>query len=424
MLLRVFELAGQVGLSGALDILIMAVFVYLGLALLRRSHAGPAVRGLLLIGGVYLAARQFGLALTAAVLEGFFAVLVVALVVIFREELRRFFEQVARWSPARGLGAQLEGPPTPATSELLARTLGELAQSRSGAIVVLPGREPVLRHIEGGTLLDGVLSDALLKSIFDKHSSGHDGAAIVEGGRVKRFGCHLPLSSNFAQLRTRGTRHAAALGLSERCDALCIVISEERGTISLAQQGELSVVSRDELAARLRAFGEQVGAKRTAWVGSLRRDLGLRTIALAVSALLWLGLVYGSRPVMRSFVVPVECAERAGDRPVTVVPDQVRLTFAGMRRDFYFFDREKLRVVVSYREGAEAVQRRRIGPDDAVFPRSLSLRAIEPNHVFLRRPRSGSDAPPANDSRRPGVRQRSEGPAQQGERLASRLARQ
>ena len=105
-------------------------------------------------------------------------------------------------------------------------------------MIVLQGNDPLERHINGGTNLDGIVSEPLLESLFDPHSIGHDGAVIIDGNRVTKFGCHLPLSMNTSKYENIGLRHTAALGLAERSDAICIVVSEERGTISLAYHGK------------------------------------------------------------------------------------------------------------------------------------------------------------------------------------------
>src|SRR6185437_5267675 len=95
----------------------------------------------------------------------------------------------------------------------------------------------------GGIELDGKLSAPVLTSIFDPHSPGHDGAVVLEGDRIRRFATHLPLSANFQQLGRTGTRHSAALGLSEVTDALSIVVSEEQGTIAVARNGRLTRIA-------------------------------------------------------------------------------------------------------------------------------------------------------------------------------------
>ncbi len=104
-----------------------------------------------------------------------------------------------------------------------------MAASKTGALIVVKGKEPLERHLNGGVALTGRVSMPLLFSIFDSHTPGHDGAVIIEADRVTQFAAHLPISKNTAQIKGRGTRHSAAFGLSERSDALTIVASEERG---------------------------------------------------------------------------------------------------------------------------------------------------------------------------------------------------
>ena len=145
---------------------------------------------------------------------------------------------------------------------------------------MLPQREPIESHVEGGIALDGRLSEPLLLSLFDPSSPGHDGAVILRGAQIERFAVHLPLSVNRAALGPGGTRHAAALGLSERCDAICIVVSEERGTVSVARDGLLRVLARpQDLALELRRGARRArGGGATAVVARARgRRCGARS---------------------------------------------------------------------------------------------------------------------------------------------------
>ena len=249
--------------------------------------------GLGLIAGFYLVAIQLELQLTAWFFQGFFAVLVVLLVVVFQDDLRRLFEQIAVLSLRR------RPAPTPVDGiTILVRTLLQLAAQRTGALLVLPGREPLERHLQGGTPLDALISEALLLSIFDPESPGHDGAVVAQGNRLVRFSVHLPLSEDRTQLGTGGTRHAAALGLAERCDALCVAGSEERGTVALASNGQLQVLEKPEhlmgaLRQHLAQLGTESGAHRTQWKRLWRRGLEALT-AFALALVGWLAFVPGS----------------------------------------------------------------------------------------------------------------------------------
>jgi DNA integrity scanning protein DisA with diadenylate cyclase activity len=139
-----------------------------------------------------------------------------------------------------------------------------------GALIVIPGRESIERHTEGGIEIDARLSEPLLLSLFDPNSPGHDGAVVIQGSRISAFAVHLPLSTVPAG---RGTRHAAALGLAERCDALCVVVSEERGTISLAREGAIRPIANEAQLAgdlpqlSLRMLPERLATPRSGGAG-------------------------------------------------------------------------------------------------------------------------------------------------------------
>jgi DNA integrity scanning protein DisA with diadenylate cyclase activity len=136
-------------------------------------------------------------------------VAVLVAVVVFQQDLRRLFERIA----ALGFRRRLL-PAGPDAIDTLVRAIAHLAEHRRGALIVLPGREAVAGHVQGGLPLRADITEPLLLSLFDPHSPGHDGAVIVSGDRLMQFAVHLPLSTDHAQLGQRGTRHAAALGLA------------------------------------------------------------------------------------------------------------------------------------------------------------------------------------------------------------------
>ncbi len=404
------DLAKEVGIAGLVDIALMSALVYGGLVWLRRSRIANALRGALIIGGVYLVARQFNLALTAWALEAFFVVLLAAAIVIFRDELRGAVERVASWS-RRGKGRRRPKPEKARQMvDVLAATLVDLARARMGALVVLPGRDSIGAHLEGGVALNGELSEPLLKSIFDPSSIGHDGAVVLDRGRVRRFSAHLPLSHNFELLGHRGTRHAAALGLSERTDAMCVVVSEERGEVSIAYEGRLErAAGLEELVGRLRGFVGEPAAPSSSWLGLLRRDYAAKALAVAIAVLLWIVLVHGSAMTQRSFAIPIEYTSLKPEHTVhSIIPAELNATFTGARRDFYFVSRRSLKAMVSL-EGVHAGTTGVAVPKSAIsFPSSLTLDSVQPSHVAVvvrkvAKPPSQGAAPP---KKAPAARQR------------------
>jgi uncharacterized protein (TIGR00159 family) len=276
-----------IGVPDVLDMLLVGALIYGLLLWFKRTRAAFVALGLLLLAVVYTVAFLAGMYMTVRIFQGFFAVFIVAVIVIFQEEIRSAFERIAVWSLTGGV---LKSAPTHRQVEILVRSLGDLARDHIGALVVLRGLDPLDRHVSGGWDLNGELSEALIKSIFDSHSLGHDGAFIVEEGRVSRFGVQLPLSKDFARITNLGTRHSAALGLAERTDALILIVSEEHGTIAVARQGELKVIAdpadlQDEIEVFLiRLMPDRAQNPVLRFFTENWRE---KLIAAAVSVLLW-----------------------------------------------------------------------------------------------------------------------------------------
>ena len=321
----------DIRLTDLIDVVIVAVLLWAGLSWVRRARARIALAGVAIAATLFLLARQFELQMTVWILQGFFAVGVLVLVVVFQEDLRRGLEQIAVWGLRR---KPLAAPPD--VVDALVGAVRRLAAERSGALIVIPGREPIDRHVAGGIALEGRLSEPLLLSLFDAHSPGHDGAATMEGARAPRFALPLPLSPDGVQLAGQGTRHAAALGLSERSDALCIVVSEERGTVSLARDGRLVRLAGPEaLAAEVRRFLRRVPERRDGVTG-VRRFTSRwpeALVAIAASGGLWFLLVPGSAVDRFTRSVPVSIENLpAGWALEGVEPPAVEVEFEASRR--------------------------------------------------------------------------------------------
>jgi uncharacterized protein (TIGR00159 family) len=366
-----------------IDVLLVTTLLYVGVIWIRRTHAALVAFGVLVLGAFYLGARAAGLQLTAWIFQGFFAIFLIMIVVIFQEELRQLFERVAMWS----LGRRRRDAVLSTPADILIQALRNLVRGRVGALVVIPGRQPISRHVRGGIPLDGTLSVPLLESIFDPHSPGHDGAVVVEGERIARFAVHLPLSRDLAQLAGHGTRHAAALGLSELTDAVCIVVSEEHGSISVARDGRLrrlddSQELGDILA--LAAAPPRDRATRHPWRDALVSNWSIKLACLTVVIGLWYLFVYGSRPVQRSFPVPVTVINLPpGYALEKVDPDKVEAILNGPMRLFYLFDEKQLQVTVD----AYMVQAGRrtfpISEENLRHPKDLTLLNVNPAQVRI-----------------------------------------
>ena len=374
------EALGEFGARDAVDVVLATLLMAAALSWLRRSRAALVAVGVAVLALVYTAAVGLGLSLTTWLFHGFFAALALVLVVLFQEELRQAFEEVAAWV----LGRRDDYRPRLGSSAILTESLQALAAARIGALVVLPGVQKLERHFHGGERLGGQLSRALLDSVFDPHSSGHDGAAVVEDGRVTRFGVQLPLSRNVERLAGGGTRHSAALGLSERTDALCLVVSEERGTISAARGGRLRELgSGDELRHAIDRFHRKrraLSPSRGGWGGWLRRRPAELAGAGALALALWSVFVAGARPAEQVWSVPVRVLHAPEGAAVAgVEPARVDVTVGGMRRSLALLGGDDVVAWVDASESSLAD-----GEGSAALPLSLD-RVRHPGHIQVTR---------------------------------------
>ncbi|PYM20565.1 MAG: TIGR00159 family protein [Candidatus Rokuibacteriota bacterium] len=256
-----------------LDIVVVALIIYRVLALFRGTRAVQITIGLGVLGAAAVAARALQLTSLTWLLDHFWSFWVVALIVVFQPELRR----ALGWIGQASLLQRLTGGAERAQMvEEIVRAVDSLAARRIGALVVVERATGLRQYAELGVALDALVSSDLLTSVFLPYSPLHDGAVIVQGGRVVAAGCFLPLSRNMQLGRALGTRHRAALGIAEETDAVSIAVSEETGGLSIAVSGRIEPVAEpDALRHRLNELlgvsevraGEVVGlrALRRRW---------------------------------------------------------------------------------------------------------------------------------------------------------------
>jgi diadenylate cyclase len=222
--------------AAVLDILIIAAIIFALLMALRGTTAMTLLRGgVVIVCLMFLIGRLLDLSVVNFILRNSLPGLVVGLVVIFQPEIRRALERAGRTPVTAWLSTTTERS---VEAEALATAVLELSRRRHGAIIVVERTTGLEDYIETGIRLDAALSPQLLEGIFYPNSPLHDKAVVIRGGRVVAACCTLPLSEGAATLRM-GTRHRAGLGITERTDAVSVVVSEESGAISVATDGRL-----------------------------------------------------------------------------------------------------------------------------------------------------------------------------------------
>lgn len=219
----------------AVDILAVALIIYYLLLLIRGTRAVQMLLGLVFLGLVYYAALLAELPTLEQILENLLIVLPFAIIVLFQQEIRRALTNFGR-NPLWGLAKQQKVVASFGDIVLAATTL---SSRKIGALIVIERLQGLRTYIENGISLDAVVSYDLLINIFSPDTPLHDGAVIIQDDRLAAAACFLPLTSNPELSKEFGTRHRAALGISEETDAVAVVVSEETGVISLAVDGEL-----------------------------------------------------------------------------------------------------------------------------------------------------------------------------------------
>jgi diadenylate cyclase len=365
-----------------LDICLIAAGMFFLYRTLRHLGTWKIVTGILAALVVYLLARLLDLKGIEWIFGNLGQVAVIGLIVIFQPELRKLFERAASMrrtiKSKRGQGL----------AQTIAQALDQIAGRQQGAIVVLPGKEPIGQWLSGGFSLDARASVPLLLSIFDPNSPGHDGAVIVDDGRVTLFGVRLPVSANPILPEEFGTRHYAALGLAEKTDALVLTVSEERGTISVfTRAGYRPLTDHTAIADIIRThwdamahFPLRLPSGRPRWL--LATQL---VTSLVVAAVFWSTLIIARTEPVEKFL--------NGSLEFIAVPpnlvlvdtqdDVVRLHLAGPKANLDALSTALLSVKLDLSKAVPGEQSFVITRDNLSLPKGVSLLDASPARVEI-----------------------------------------
>ena len=223
-------------ITNIIDLLIVGVIIYFLLNLIKGTRAVQLIKGLVVIFIASVISQLLNLNTVHWFLQSVLTMLIVALPIVFHPELRRALEQLGRGG---FLTNQLVQKWSTKDINEIILAADELAEQQTGALIVFENKVGLRDYIETGTVLNAQVSKELIENLFYKSSPLHDGAVIIGEGQIKAAGCLLNLSNKPSINPKLGTRHRAGIGITEESDAIVIVVSEESGVISLAQDGEL-----------------------------------------------------------------------------------------------------------------------------------------------------------------------------------------
>ncbi|MCQ5129661.1 diadenylate cyclase CdaA [Butyricicoccus faecihominis] len=259
-----------------IDILLVAYILYRVMKLLKDTSAERLVKGILVLAVALLIATQAHLNTISYLLKSVFTIAPFMLVLIFQPELRRIIEQLGKGNVSRLFLTTSDPDATAKAIDATVAACGDMSKTKTGVLIVFERTERLGEIVATGTLVDAAPSPELLKNVFFKNSPLHDGAMIVRDGRVYAAGCVLPLSGSQNLSRDLGTRHRAAVGMSESADCVLVVVSEETGAISVAIGGmlkrhlsteTLQKVLESELLEEEKPDKNRVAALRDKWKG-------------------------------------------------------------------------------------------------------------------------------------------------------------
>lgn len=249
---QIWAVIKDIGLSDIFDILLVAFVIFQAIKLVRDTRALQLFKGLFLLFVLYFFISLFNMQASSYILNFFFKDLVIVLIVLFHPEIRNALENIGKSRlsklPFLGKGDQQSDAEQIRSAILsICRSSEILSKEKIGALIVFE-RETLLSDvISTGTVLDAKISKELIGNVFYPKSPLHDGAAVVRNGKLYAAGCILPLSKNPSIASELGTRHRAAIGMSEQSDAVVVVVSEETGAISFAKKGHLERNISDEV---------------------------------------------------------------------------------------------------------------------------------------------------------------------------------
>jgi diadenylate cyclase len=238
-LLEQFQtLVRTIGILDVIDTGLVAFFLYRIYIMLKNTRAAALVKGLMVLASLVIVSKWLNLHVINWILEKAITMMMVALPVVFQPELRRALEQIGRGRLFRKR-VELDETELNDMIEAVANAAVIMGQRKIGALIVFERSVGLEERIETGVKIDGLVTDSLLLNIFEKDTPLHDGAVIIRGNRIIAASCLLPLTDNRGLSQELGTRHRAAIGISEQSDALVVVVSEETGTVSITRNGEI-----------------------------------------------------------------------------------------------------------------------------------------------------------------------------------------
>ncbi len=376
---RLIAFLSSVRWQDIVDILINSYILLRVYILFQGTNAFRVLVGITSLWILQEVAASIGLILTSWAIRGITAAAAIIIIVVFRNEIRTALQ-------VRNLKAFLWGFPSREQTtpvDIIKEAVFQMAKRRTGALIVFPGKEDLGEAIHGGIPWNGTVSQEMLLSIFWPQNPVHDGAILIKGSQITEVGVLLPLSQRQDLPSYYGTRHRAAVGLSERTDALVVVVSEERGRVSIAKDYTLKpVIDSEELAQAIRKhlnFPDISPARQH------ERERLKLVVAAGLSLLIMTGIWFGftrSQDTIIALNVPIEYVNRPANYEILDTSvDEARLQLFGSSALIKSLKQGQVGVRIDLSKAAEGRNTFTITQDDIILPPGVSLNKIQPSVI-------------------------------------------
>lgn len=379
------EMFASISLANLIDILILTLLIYGGLTWLKGTRAFQILATMLGIGLVYFAASELGLVVTSLLFQYLWAVIIIVLVTVFQPEIREILD---RASPIRYLKGLRTESKNPEVVDEIVKSVAEIVRHRLGALIIFQRMDRLDNVVLKGKALDAELSSELLTTIFQKTTPLHDGAVLIIDGKIASAGCILPLSRDEDLAQRYGTRHRAAIGLTERSDALCVIISEERGEVSIAEYKKITVYNKKtDFKQALHTGLSLVDANQTesnrGFLSRLRANGQLKILSLATAAFLWF-IIVGPRKSELGMTVPIQYTNLPQSVEIAGKwMDRVDLRIRGSEAGIANLKPGSIRTVVDLANVVPGLNVFRISNKNILVPPGITITEIRPSDVTL-----------------------------------------
>jgi uncharacterized protein (TIGR00159 family) len=367
------------------DIGIIACLIYFVTAWLKGTRAFQILATMFGIGLFYLGASSMGLILTSVLFQYLWAAIIVVLVIVFQPEIR---EMLDRASPIRYLSGLQNNDIKPDLIDEMVTAAAELARHKIGALIVFQRMNRLDNVILHGKQLDSIVSSDALVTIFQKTSPLHDGAVLIHRGRIKSAGCILPLSRDEDLSSRFGTRHRAALGLTEKTDALCVVVSEERGEVSIVEGREITNFKkkgdfRQALERGLGQLRDEDAVARPGFLALLTSNWRLKLLSVASAVFLWFVIVGPQRSEV-GMSVPIQYTNLPPVMEITGQwMDRIDVRLRGSEAGLANLNPGSVRAVVDLSNVLPGLNYFRISEKNLLVPPGIRIAQIRPSDLHL-----------------------------------------